>query len=144
MQHRVLEDLTLESIYQQFEFLGYRFETGKRWVGKKSLMVLTDKIHARTKRNEGNSIECVIASLNPTLRGWYGYFQHAHRFTFSTLDGFIRRWFRAMMRRQKHRPGQGRCKRDHKQWPNAYFANLGIFAMSEAHKLARPSRCANN
>jgi RNA-directed DNA polymerase len=26
----------------------------------------------------------VIASLNPTLRGWYAYFQHAHRFTFSS------------------------------------------------------------
>jgi RNA-directed DNA polymerase len=129
---------------QGFEFLGYRFEAGKRWVRKKSLMSLKDKIRAKTKRNEGNSIEYVIASLNPTLRGWYGYFQNAHRYTFSTLDGFIRRRLRAMLRRQKHRPGQGRCYRDHKQWPNAYFADLGLFTMSEVHKLARQSRCGNN
>ena len=125
---------------QGFEFLGYRFEAGKRWVRKKSLMSLKDKIRAKTKRNEGNSIDYVIASLNPTLRGWYGYFQHAHRFTFSTIDGFVRRRLRAMLRRQKHRPGQGRCLRDHKQWPNAFFADLGLFTMSEAHKLARQSR----
>ncbi|MFA5924642.1 MAG: hypothetical protein WC856_25710 [Methylococcaceae bacterium] len=50
---------------QGFEFLGYRFEAGKRWVRKKSLMSLKDKIRAKTKRNERNSIEYVIASLNP-------------------------------------------------------------------------------
>ena len=125
---------------QGFEFLGYRFEAGKRWVRKKSLMSLKDKIRARTKRNEGNSIEYVIASLNPTLRGWYEYFQHAHRFTFSTIDGFVRRRLRAMLRKQKHRPGQGHCQRDHKQWPNAFFAGLGLFTMSEAHRLACQSR----
>jgi RNA-directed DNA polymerase len=129
---------------QGFEFLGYRFEAGQRWVRKKSLMSLRDKIRAKTKRNEGNSIDSVIASLNPTLRGWYGYFQHAHRFTFSSIDGFVRRRLRAMLRRQKHRPGQGRCLRDHKQWPNAFFADLGLFTMSETHRLACQSRCGNN
>jgi len=125
---------------QGFEFLGYRFEAGKRLVRKKSLMSLKDKIRAKTKRNEGNSIDYVIASLNPTLKGWYAYFQHAHRYTFSTIDGFVRRRLRAMLRRQKHRPGQGRCLHDHKQWPNAFFADLGLFTMSNAHRLARQSR----
>jgi RNA-directed DNA polymerase len=129
---------------QGFEFLGYRFEAGQRWVRQKSLVSLRDKIRAKTKRNEGNSIAYVIASLNPTLRGWYGYFQHAHRFTFSSIDGFVRRRLRAVLRRQKHRPGQGRCLRDHQQWPNAFFADLGLFTMSETHRLARQSRCGNN
>ena len=125
---------------QGFEFLGYRFEAGQRWVRKKSLMSLRDKIRAKTKRNVGHCIDIVVASLNPTLRGWYGYFQHAHRYTFSTIDGFVRRRLRAVLRRQKHRPGQGRCLRDHQQWPNAFFADLGLFTMSEVHKLARQSR----
>jgi RNA-directed DNA polymerase len=125
---------------QGFEFLGYRFEAGQRLVRKKSLKSVRDKIRAKTKRNEGHSIEYVIASLNPTLRGWFAYFQHAHHFTFSSLDGFIRRRLRAMLRRQKHRPGQGQCRRDHTQWPNAFFADLGLFTMSEAHRLARQSR----
>ena len=110
------------------------------YVVDKSMAAGRDKIRAKTKRNEGNSIEYVIASLNPTLRGWFGYVQHAHRFTFSSLDGFVRRRLRAMLRRQKHRPGQGRCLRDHTQWPNAFFAALGLFTMSETHRLARQSR----
>lgn len=129
---------------QGFEFLGYRFESGRRWVRKKSLMALRDKIRALTPRNRGQSIEQVIASLNPTLKGWYAYFKHAHRYTFSSIDGFIRRRLRAMLRKQKHRPGQGRCLNDHKQWPNAFFAGLGLFTMSRVHQLARQSRCGNN
>lgn len=129
---------------QGFEFLGYRFEAGRRLVRKKSLMALRDKVRARTPRNRGGSIESVIASLNPTLKGWYAYFKQVHRFTFSSIDGFIRRRLRAMLRKQKHRPGQGRCLNDHKQWPNSFFANLGLFTMSEAHTLARQSRCGNN
>jgi RNA-directed DNA polymerase len=129
---------------QGFEFLGYRFEAGQRWVRKKSLMALRDKVRARTPRNRGQSIECVIASLNPILKGWYGYFKQAHRFTFSSIDGFIRRRLRAMLRKQQHRPGQGRCFNDHKRWPNAFFAGLGLFTMSQAHQLARQSRCGNN
>lgn len=125
---------------QGFEFLGYRFEAGQRWARKKSLMSLRDKIRAKTKQTVGSSIACVIASLNPTLRGWYGYFQHAHRDTFAALDGFVRRRLRALLRCQQHRPGHGRCLRDHQQWPNAFFAELGLFTMCEAHRLACQSR----
>jgi RNA-directed DNA polymerase len=129
---------------QGFEFLGYRFEAGRRLVRKKSLMALRDKVRARTPRNRGGSIESVIASLNPTLKGWYAYFKQAHRFTFSSIDGFVRRRLRAMLRKQKHRPGQGRCLNDHKQWPNSFFADLGLFTMSAAHQVARQSRCGNS
>ncbi len=127
-----------------FEFLGYRFEADRRWVRKKSLIGLRDKIRALTKRRRGDSIEAIIASINPILRGWFGYFQHAHRYTFSSVDGFVRRRLRAILRRQLHRPGQGHCLRDHTRWPNAFFANLGLFTMSEALRLARQSRCGNN
>jgi len=106
--------------------------------------VMWDKVRAKTHRDRGDSIETVIASLNPTLKGWYAYFKQAHRFIFSSIDGFIRRRLRAMLRKQKHRPGQGRCLQDHKQWPNAFFADLGLFTMSAANQLARQSRCGNN
>jgi hypothetical protein len=29
-------------------------------------------------------------------------------------------------------------------WPNSFFASLGLFTMSDAHRLARQSRCGNN
>jgi len=129
---------------QGFEFLGYRFAAGQRRVRKKSLMALRDKVRAHTPRNRGQSIACVVATLNPVLQGWYGYFQHAHRYTFSSVDGFVRRRLRAMLRKPKHRPGQGRCLHDHVRWPNSFFADLGLFTMSDAHRLARQSRCGNN
>ncbi|TDG03383.1 hypothetical protein E1N52_35140 [Paraburkholderia guartelaensis] len=116
-----------------FEFPGYRFEAVQRWVSKKSLIGLRDKIRALTQRHRGDSIEIIIASLNPTLRGWFDYFQHAPRYTFSSVDGFVRRRVRAILRRQLHRPGQGRCLRDHTRWPNAFFADLGLFTMWRAN-----------
>lgn len=127
-----------------FEFLGYRFEAGRRLVRHKSLMALRDKVRSRTPRNRGGSIESVIAALNPTLKGWYAYFKQAHRFTFSSIDGFVRRRLRSMLRKQNHRPGQGRCLNDHKRWPNSFFADLGLFTLSAAHQSARQSRCGNN
>lgn len=90
-----------------------RMSSPLRWVRRKSLMGLRDKIRALTKRNRGDSIESIIASIDPTLRGWFGYFQHAHRYTFSSIDSFVRRRLRAILRRQLHRPGQGHCFCDH-------------------------------
>ena len=66
-----------------FEFLGYRFEAGRRLVRKKSLTGLKDKIRAKTKRTRGDSLERIIADLNPVLRGWFGYFKHAHHHVFN-------------------------------------------------------------
>jgi RNA-directed DNA polymerase len=126
---------------QGFEFLGYRFEAGKRWVRRKSLKALKDRIRARTKRTRGASLAQIIEGLNPMLRGWFGYFKHANPFVFRRVDGFIRRRLRAILRKQQKRPGMGRCLRDHKRWPNAFFAEQGLFTMTEAHGLASRSRC---
>src|SRR6185436_17030691 len=82
---------------QGFEFLGYRFEAGQRWVRKKSLMSLRDKIRSKTKRTVGQSIEHVIRSLNGTLKGWFGFSKHAHRCVFKSIDGFVRRRLRAIL-----------------------------------------------
>lgn len=126
---------------QGFEFLGYRFEAGKRWVRKKSLQALKDKIRSKTKRTRGDSMETIIKDLNPMLKGWFNYFKHAHKWTFSELDGFIRRRLRSL--RHKQRTGQadfGRSKHLQQLMPNAYFANLGLFTMKEAHSLACQSR----
>ena len=66
-----------------FEFLGYRFERGKRFPRAKSLMKLKDTIRAKTKRTSGKCLRAIIQSLNPTLRGWFGYFKHSYKTTFS-------------------------------------------------------------
>jgi RNA-directed DNA polymerase len=125
---------------QGFEFLGYRFEAGRRWVRKKSLKALKDKIRTQTRRTRGDSLGRIIADLNPLLKGWYGYFRHACRWEFPAVDGFIRRRLRAILRKQEKRPGFGRCQADQSRWPNAYFAAQGLFTMTEARRLASQSR----
>jgi len=84
--------------------------------------------------------ERVIADINPTLRGWFGYFKHAHRTTFAALDGFVRRRLRALLRRQEKRPGMGLCLADHRRWNNAFFAERGLFTLVPAHAAASQSR----
>ena len=123
-----------------FEFLGYRFEAGRRYVRKKSLMALRDNVRQKTKRTCGRSLDSVIVDLNPILRGWFGYFKQALGTTFKSVDGFVRRRLRAILRKQSKKPGQGRCPNDHRRWPNTFFAKHGLFTMHEAHALASQSR----
>jgi RNA-directed DNA polymerase len=125
---------------QGFEFLGYRFEAGRRLVRKKSLQALKDKVRAKTSRTRGDSLERIIADLNPMLRGWFGYFKHATPALFGVLDGFVRRRLRAILRKQETRPGIGRCLADHQRWPNAFFAAHGLFTLRTAFEQARHSR----
>lgn len=130
---------------QGFEFLGYRFETGKRWVRKKSLKTLKDKIRSKTKRTRGDSLETIIKDLNPLLKGWFNYFKHAHKWTFPAIDGFIRRRLRSLRIRQITGQAEfGRSKRLSQLMPNAYFANLGLFTLKEAHCMACQSRCGKS
>jgi RNA-directed DNA polymerase len=123
-----------------FEFLGYRFERGRRHVRKKSLDKLKDAIRDKTRRTRGQSLDAVIVDLNRTLRGWFGYFKHAHPSIFVELDQMIRRRLRAILRKQERRPGVGNDRADHQRWPNAYFANVGLFAFHTAWQAARQSR----
>jgi hypothetical protein len=120
--------------------LGYRFEAGRRLVRKKSLMALKDKVRSQTSRSRGDSLGRIIDDLNPILRGWFGYFQHAAPGVFRAIDGFVRRRLRAIRRKQETRPGFGRCKADHQRWPNAFFAEHRLFTLQTAHARARHSR----
>jgi RNA-directed DNA polymerase len=130
---------------QGFDFLGYRFEAGKRFVSKKSTKALQDKIRSKTKRTRGDSMECIVKDLNPMLRGWFNYFKHAHKWTFPPLDGFIRRRLRSLRCKQmKGYSSFGRMHWLHKQMPNTYFAKQGLFSLKEAHVMACQSRCGNS
>lgn len=125
---------------QGFEFLGYRFEAGKRLVRKKSFATFKGKVRTKTIRSRGDSLGRIVADLNPILRGWFGYFKHATPAVFDILDGFVRRRLRAILRKQEKRPGIGRCHDDHRRWPNAFFAQQGLFTLNEALRRARHSR----
>lgn len=125
---------------QGFDFLGYRFEAGRRGVRAKSLKAFKTRVKEKTRRTRGQSLRVIIDDLNPSLRGWFAYFKHAEHRTFRSLDGFIRRRLRALLRKQQHRPGMGICAADHQRWPNAFFAQHGLFTLETAHAAASQSR----
>ena len=78
------------------------------------------------------------------LKGWFNYFKHAHKWTFSGIHGFIRRRLRSL--RHKQRTGQagfGRSKLLNQLMPNAYFTRYGLFTMKEAHAMACQSWWGN-
>jgi RNA-directed DNA polymerase len=103
-----------------FDFLGYNFKKGMRLVRKKSLTAMRDKIRLHTRRSQGIGITTVINKLNPILRGWFNYFKHVKKNELKTMDGFVRRRLRSILRKY-HKKGKGTgCNiNDHKQWTNA-------------------------
>jgi RNA-directed DNA polymerase len=118
-----------------FDFLGYHFERGYKWPRKKSLKKFKDTVRAKTRRNNGHSLEAIIDSLNLSLRGWFEYYKHSLWNTFPPLDGWIRMRLRSILRRRLKRKGRGRG-RDHQRWPNAFFAEHGLFSLVAAHREA--------
>jgi RNA-directed DNA polymerase len=118
-----------------FEFLGYRFEAGKRWVRNKSYAKLKERVREFTPRSCGCCMDVVISNLNKTLKGWYGYFKQANKITFRFVDGFVRRRLRAILLNRNKRKGVGKSYGCHKRWPNVYFAKAGLFSLVKAHSL---------
>ena len=116
-----------------FDFLGYHFERGYRWPRRKALDRLKDKVQERTSRTSGVSLEATIVQLNQVLRGWFGYFQHSHRTTFPSLDGYVRERIRAILRKRAGRRGRAR-RLDQQRWSNHYFTELGLFSLVQAHR----------
>jgi len=117
-----------------FDFLGYHFEQGKRSPRQKSLRKLKDNIRERTRRTNGHGLSKIIESINSVLRGWFEYFKHSRHRVFPTLDGWIRRRLRTILRSRQGKRGFARGA-DHQRWSNAYFRQRGLFTMSEAHAL---------
>ena len=118
-----------------FEFLGYRFVKHRRFPRRKSVAKFREAIRGKTRRSNGRSLNMIIADVNRTLRGWFEYFQHSHPTVFPGLDGWVRMRLRSILRKRSGRRGRGHGA-DHHRWPNAYFAEHGLFNLQGAHALA--------
>jgi len=117
-----------------FDFLGYHLERGYRWPSKKSVTKFREAIRKKTKRNNGQSMQTILADINPIIRGWFNYFKHSHRTTFPTIDGWVRMRLRSILRKRHGCRGRGRGL-DHLRWTNKYFQELGLFTMKESHHI---------
>lgn len=127
-----------------FDFLGYHFWTNRkgrlgRRPRQKSMAKLKERLRAKTKRTNGHSLQVIIATINPLLRGWFGYFKHSNRYIFTEVDGWIRARLRGILRKRRGGRGRGRGT-DHHRWPNSYFAKHGFYSLQEAHAKACQSR----
>jgi len=104
-----------------------------RLVRPKSLRKLRETIKPRTRRANGRSMEAIVADLNRTLPGWFGYFKHAKASELSGIDGWIRMRLRSILRKRRGLEGRGRGI-DHQRWPNRYFKKLGLFCLLDARE----------
>ena len=121
-----------------FDFLGYHFERGKRWPSAEKLPQLRARLRPRLKRTNGRSLEYIIADINPTLRGWFEYFKHSRPIVMKTVDGWVRRRLRSILRKRCKRKGNAKGA-DHQRWPNAFFTAHGLFSLKQAHESTRQS-----
>ncbi len=125
-------DITLPG--QGFDFLGYRFEQGMRKPRKKSLKKLKDTIRSKTRGSNGHSLTTITANVNQTLKGWFEYFKHSHKWTFPTIDGWVRRRLRSILRNRGRKGAKGISSQwDHIRWPNKFFREHGLFSLVDAH-----------
>jgi RNA-directed DNA polymerase len=121
-----------------FEFLGYRFIKHRRFPRKKSMMKFKETIRGKTKRTNGQSLQAVIVDVNRTLRGWFEYFKHSWYTTFPEIDAWVRMRLRSILRKRTGRRGRGHGL-DHHRYPNAYFAEQGLFSLTTAQARERQS-----
>jgi RNA-directed DNA polymerase len=128
-----------------FDFLGYHFERGLPWPRQKSLDKFSETIREKTGRSRPGSIQDITAEVNRTMRGWFEYFKHSICNVFGRQDQWVRGRLRAILR--KRHKGQGRARGiDHQRWPNAYFAELGLFSLFQVAfkmRLRRAGICAS-
>ena len=104
-----------------------------RLVRPKSLRKLRESIKPRTRRNNGTSMKAIVADLNRTLPGWFGYFKHAKASDLGKIDGWIRMRLRSILRKRCGLEGRGGGI-DHHRWSNRYFTKLGLFCLQEARE----------
>lgn len=119
-----------------FDFLGYHFERGMRWPRQKSLEQLKQRVRTKTSRLDGRRLSEIVADVNRTLRGWYGYFQHSKANVFERVDGYVRRRLRSLLQWRLDGVGKG-IGAPHQRWPNEWFARRGLLSLKAEHEWTR-------
>jgi len=53
-------------------------------------------------------MQAIVADLNRTLSGWFGYFKYAKASELSGIDGWTRMRLRSILRKRRGLTGRGR------------------------------------
>ena len=126
-----------------FDFLGFRLmrhypkDPGQpkqilRTVRPSSMQKLKTTVRPLTKRCNGRSLAEIVRRVSVALRGWHQHFRSAHRTIHAAVDGWVRRRLRSLLRKRAKRKGISRGN-DHQLWPNAFFAERGLYSLVAAH-----------
>ena len=126
-----------------FDFLGYHFERGHHWLREKSLQKFRDAIRQKTPRMRPGPMSQIAGEVNRTVRGWFEYFKHSLANVMEREDKWIRHRLRAILRKRHKRRQRDKRSRNHR-WPNAYFAELGLFSLAIAQAQASQLRKRNH
>jgi RNA-directed DNA polymerase len=118
-----------------FDFLGYHFEGGLHWPREKSLQKFRDAIRQKTPRLRPGPMNQIVGEVNRTLRGWFEYFKHSVANVMEREDKWVRHRLRAILRKRHCRRQRDKRPRN-QRWPNAYFAELGLFSLAIARAKA--------
>jgi len=118
-----------------FDFLGYHFERGLHWPREKSLQKFRDAIRQKTPRLRPGPMNQIVGEVNRTLRGWFEYFKHSVANVMEREDKWVRHRLRAILRKRHCRRQRDKRPRN-QRWPNAYFAELGLFSLAIARAKA--------
>lgn len=134
--------VAMTEIRSHFDFLGYRFQSGKfqllRLIRPKSKAKIKEALRPATRRNSGRCMRAIIQIINPIVRGWYGYFKHANKTALRDIDEWLRGRLRSILRRRRR--GRGRARgSDHQRWTNSYFTALGFFCLEAAQAAEKAS-----
>lgn len=109
----------------EIEFLGFCFYAG-RFLRPRSRAVASFKAQIRylTRRQRGMSLQAVIDSINPVIRGWGNYFVDGHVANlFRALDKWIRMRLRSYKRKRVAKPGLNW------QFPTATLEGMGLVSL---------------
>ena len=131
-----------------FDFLGYHFERyreggGLKWPRKKSLGKLRESIRGKTARGRPGGVRQIIGEINPTLRGWYGYFKYSLPSAMVGVDEWVRERIRHILRRRRKRRGMV-TGRERTEYPVAWFAGQGLFSLKNAQAQWIESQLGNH
>jgi RNA-directed DNA polymerase len=107
------EKTTIAHLDEGFEFLGFRIQRQTKrgshhryvytWVARRSLTSIKTKVKTITRQGTNNPLKDLLRQLNPVLRGWTNYFQHAvAKQTFSYLQEYTWRRVMGWLRRKYH------------------------------------------
>lgn len=115
-----------------FDFLGWHYQGTKRWPRQKSVDKVRHRLRGMTRRNRPGSLKCICAELAPVQRGWFNFYRNGNSLSaFDTIDKWLRRRLRSLLRRRHKRRGLSRGGDDHHRWPNSYFVQHGFLSLTD-------------